>query len=499
MHGPAGGPLRFSTQMPALRRMLPSDPGPEPRVLVPWIAPQYLQTHQTMLAGVERIGGARLLELDREGWRRRRYWKPVWRPPIEAPHEELAEMLRGELSRAITDRLPQDVRGGAILSGGVDSSVVLAIAADLEPKRQLTAYSTVFPDWPAADEAARIEATTSFLGVPGARFAVRPQGALRLALEQLRDSGTVPGGPGGLVEQPGVRQAAADGVRVLLDGQGGDEVFGSSPYLLADRLRRADLRGVARLLRRTLPYFGSRPRRWALAAKVLGEFGVGPLLPPWLRERRARVVAPDWLGVASGPVLAEVHSEWPWLGDESVPRWWAFHSYLLSDHVEGSGLGEHMWERAAPLGLRSAAPLFDVGLVELVLSFPPEALWSSPNRPLAREAVAGRLPESVRMARAKANIGPFYLDVLTGPDSAIVRELLLDPGARVREFADPAWIDENLRRVPTRADADWLSWTTVAWRLAMAECWLRWLEDPAFPGNLLARVDVPEVSATRVA
>jgi len=129
---------------------------------------------------------------------------------------------------------------------------------------------------------------------------------------------------------------------------------------------------------------------------------------------------------------------------------------------------------------------------------PPRAHWRERvDRSLARASVAGTLPEVVRTNRVKANIGPFYLDLMTGPDSAIMRELLLDRGARVREFADSGWIDANLPRSPTREDRDWLMWTTVVWRLAMAECWLRWLEDERFPDELLGRDDdVPEPAAT---
>ena len=494
IHGTEGGPLRFSTHMPALRRMLPRTPGADAGVMVPWIAPHYLQGHRTMLAGVERVGGARLIELGEGGWRRRRYWRPLWRGTLDGSREELVEMLRAELRRAIAERIAGQATG-TILSGGVDSSVVLATAAALEPRPQLRAYSAVFPDWPAADESVRIAATTSALDVPSARFAVRPQGALRLALEQLRDSGTVPGGPGGVVERPGVRQAAADGVRVLLDGQGGDEVFGRSPYLLADSLRRANLAEAVRVIRGLLPERGRRRTKLVPAARLLLEFGVRPALR---RPARANAV-PEWVAPAAGHVLSDVHDPWPWLGDEDVPRWWAYHSYLLSDHVEGSGLGEHIWERAAPFGLRSGAPLFDVGLVELVLRIPAWAQWHERlNRPLARATVQGRLPEAVRTNRVKANIGPFYLDLMTGPDSALMRELLLDPGARVREYADGGWIEANLPRRPTFRDRDWLMWTTVVWRLAMAECWLRWLEDEHFPEALLARDDLPELAASPV-
>jgi asparagine synthase (glutamine-hydrolysing) len=492
IHGSSDGPLSFSTHLPALRAMLPRDPEPEPGVIVPWIAPHYLQGHGTMLRGVERVGAARLLELDVAGWRRRRYWQPAWRGTIDASEDELVDRLRSELRRAISERLSDGAPAGTILSGGVDSSVVLATAAGLEPRAGLRAYSTVFPDWPAADESRRIAATTDALGVPSARFALRPQGALRLALEQLRSSGTVPGGPGGLVERPGVSEAASDGVEVLLDGQGGDEVFGRSPYVMADSLRRADLAGAARAVRAMVPHRGRRRRqKLGDAARLLLEFGVRPALA---RPQR-RDVAADWLTSSSAGVLDEVHDPWPWLGDRSVPRWWAYHAYLLSDHVEGSGLGEHIWERGVPFGLRSGAPLFDVDLVEFVLRIPPRVSWRHRmDRYLARATVAGRLPDVVRLNRVKANIGPFYLDLLTGPDSAIIRELLLDPRARVREFADAAWIERNVPRSPSRTDSDWLTWTTVVWRLATAECCLRWLEDRDFPDQLLARTDLPEPS-----
>jgi asparagine synthase (glutamine-hydrolysing) len=494
MHGSPGGPLRFATHLPALRRLLPHDPGPEARVIAPWIAPHYLQGHLTMMEGVERVGGARLLELGEKGWTRRRYWRPVWREPIDASEGELVELMRGELRRAVSERIEDAEQTGVVLSGGVDSSVVLAIAAGLEPPPDLRAYSAVFPDWPPADESKRIIAATSALGVPSARFAVRPQGALRLALEQLRDSGTVPGGPGGVVEHPGVRQAAADGVDVMLDGQGGDEVFGKSPYLIADRLRRGNLVDAARLIRLLLPHRRGRRQKAMIGARLLVEFGVRPALG---RPAR-RADTPQWLSERSAKALDEVHAPWPWLTDDAVPRSWAYHSYLLSDHVEGSGLGEHIWERGARFGLRSGAPLFDVELVELVLRFPPRPQWQRLDRPIARATVAGVLPDSVRLNRTKANISPFYLDLMTGPDAVIMRELLLDPRARVREFADPGWIDRNVPRSPTRADPDWLMWTTVIWRLATAECWLRWLENEGFAAAVLERSDLPAPDATRV-
>ena len=69
---------------------------------------------------------------------------------------------------------------------------------------------------------------------------------------------------------PLLRRAASDGVPVILDGEGGDELFGCSQYLIADRLRRGNVRGAIELARR-LPDLGdalSRGDRWALVRDV---------------------------------------------------------------------------------------------------------------------------------------------------------------------------------------------------------------------------------------
>ena len=169
---------------------------PTRRVIAPWIAPHYLQGHRTMMEGVERVGAARLLELGEDGWRRRRYWRPEWRETIDASWDELVELLRRSCGARSRERIDGAERAGTILSGGVDSSVVLATAAGSTRARTCapTRRSSRTGRPPTSRTgSSRPRRRWTF---PSARFAVRPQGALRLALEQLRDSGTVPGGPG---------------------------------------------------------------------------------------------------------------------------------------------------------------------------------------------------------------------------------------------------------------------------------------------------------------
>ena len=123
---------------------------------------------------------------------------PEWRGTIDASWDELVELLRDELRRAIGDRIGGDERAGAILSGGVDSSVVLATAAGLDPRPELRAYSTVFPDWPAADESDRIVVDyyrARACRALGSRFALRVRCASRSS--SYATSAPSRGAPGG--------------------------------------------------------------------------------------------------------------------------------------------------------------------------------------------------------------------------------------------------------------------------------------------------------------
>ena len=81
-----------------------------------------------------------------------------------------------------------------------------------------------------------------------------------------------------LIWRPLIRRAARDGVDLLLDGEGGDEMFGCSPYLIADAVRRARFVRAHGLARR-IPGMGRSPQpRWV--RRALLRYGVRGALPP---------------------------------------------------------------------------------------------------------------------------------------------------------------------------------------------------------------------------
>src|SRR5205823_6482091 len=107
---------------------------------------------------------------------------------------------------------------------------------------------------------------------------------------------------------PLLHRAAADGIDVMLDGEGGDEVFGLSPLLIADRLRRGRLVSAVSLTRR-IPGSDERPSVSG-SASLLRRYGVKGATPLFVHRTIRRLrgperYAPAWFSAAT----ARVHFE----------------------------------------------------------------------------------------------------------------------------------------------------------------------------------------------
>jgi asparagine synthase (glutamine-hydrolysing) len=493
----AGGRLTFASDVAPLLRALPARPGPDRVALVHWIANSSPPERSTLHEGVQRLGPGYMLELADGRWERRSYWAPSYRTPARRSRAELSEELWHVLSRAVGSRIGEDEQVGIVMSGGVDSSTVAAAAtaaagASARPPR---GYSAVFPGRERIDESAEIDALTAGLGLPSVQLELRPGGVVRLALEYLRRFELPLSGPGYVLEQPLLAHAAADGVVAVLDGQGGDEVYGLSPYLLADRLRHGRLVSSLRLAR-SFPLALENPP-WGQSLSLWKSFGVKAAFPHALhaRLRRRRGRAPEWLSPESQRVFRETNDPIRWKRDPGGPLWWAFKAWVLTTNREQVGLGEYLRHRAALAGLDARPPLLDVGLVELSLAVPPELCFDRRfDRPLARDAVRGIVPEHVRIARQKSNLAPFYHECVTGPDLDAVRRLLQAPDAEVRAFVRSELLDRLLDRPPRVGEPGWLHWLNPVWGALTAECWLRQQSDPGFADRFLAAEQVAHTS-----
>ena len=485
----SSGRLSFATEMRDLLRLLATRPAPAPDRVVQWLAGGYLAGGATLYEGIERLEGGHLVRLENGGAQTVSYWGPRYAPPLSITRTEAAAKLVSALTRSVAASVPGGSRAGLQVSGGLDSSIVAAIACRLDqPPRDLAAYSLVHPDHPDIDESSLIERVTTFLGMPSERIPVSGSSALTAALEFQLAWELPTTTPMLAFNLPLLRRAAADGIAVMADGEGGDELLGCSEYVLADRVRRGDVRGAISLARR-LPGVGDDPGARFLWALVR-EFGLKGAAPRALhrtlrRALGARRYAPRWLQSSAASRYLELHDEWAWKALEG-PRWWSYLADLLTSGRVRMGAYDLLRRRAALAGVTNTHPLLeDLDLVELVLGLPPElALDPVLTRPLARDAVAGLLPDEIRLRPDKVDFSRLLIDALGGPDRALVAELLGARDAEVWAYVEPEQV-RGLLEVPRERRST--EWARVVARLATTESWLRTQADPGLPERLLGR------------
>jgi asparagine synthase (glutamine-hydrolysing) len=489
LHDASGG-LCFAGEVRHLLALLPRRPAPDPVSLAHWLAMSSRPGSATLFAGIRRLNPGAMLLLDRDGVREERYWAPRFTEPLNESGRQLAVLVRAALDRAVVRRIPPDGLTGVLMSGGLDSSSVAAVAATQAPGR-VSAYSGVFPDHPAVDEAELIDELRRTLALPGATAEVRPGGLIAGAVEHVREWEMPLIGWGGFWTLPLLRAARSEGVGTVLGGDGGDELFGCRTYLMADRLRAGrPFQAVG--LARELPGAGYGPPRRAVV-KMVGSMAVAGALPCRLHELLRRPFAardaPGWLRCRTRRDLLASEDPLAWKRLDG-PRWWANVAYALTRGIEEIGVFEHERRQAASAGLEARHPLLDLELVELGLRQLPLATFDRHrSRPVLRAAMAGLLPDAVRLRPRKALFDSLLVDCLTGPDGVAVRQLLTDPEAELRAYVDLRAVRRELLDSDRLRREQPFEWMWKVWRLSTAECWLRAQADPGgdvLPGNLKA-------------
>jgi asparagine synthase (glutamine-hydrolysing) len=169
--------------------------------------------------------------------------------PMKGTERDHVEAFRGLMRDAVQSRLVSDVPLGAFLSGGVDSSLVVALMAEREPQAVKT-YTIGFDD-PAFDESEPARRIAEHLGVQNTVKILRGQDVLdqlgdviRFFDEPMADYSVLPG--------LAVSKLAREHVTVALTGDGADEEFGGYKYYLAQRWAELYMRLVPRTAREVL-------------------------------------------------------------------------------------------------------------------------------------------------------------------------------------------------------------------------------------------------------
>jgi asparagine synthase (glutamine-hydrolysing) len=396
--------------------------------------------------GIAALPPGSLLTVDARGERLHRYWD--WdfgaaeaRP--SRPVGEYAEELRSLLTDAVRLQLRADVPVGTYLSGGLDSSAITALVRDIN-RAPVRAFSLSFED-PEFDESAFQREVTARLGVVQTTLACTRAGiaarfplAIWVTEEPILRPAPVP-----LMLLAGAVRAA--GYKVVLTGEGADEVFGGYDLFREAKIRRwidrnPDSKWRPRLLERLYPYLANSPAQGRAFTRHFFSHGTEHIgrpsfahLPRWSTTQRSwQFFSPALRDELAGTdsmaeleaLLPPAISGWPPLGrDQYVEAHTLMSGYLLSSQGDRVAMAHSVEGRF---------PYLDHRLIEFACRLPPQLkLCGLREKFILKQAVKDLLPAAI-VARTKQ---PYR-----APDSESFVE-----GGKLRDYVADALSPERIR------------------------------------------------------
>lgn len=218
-----GDTFYFASELKALISLLPQTPGLDPIAIDLYLHYQYVPEPRTPLLGVNKLPAAHYLLINTEAWQitPKSYWnleqiKPVKGDPIK--------LIRQELDRVIGLTLRSDVPVGVALSGGIDSGAIAALAAP-KYKDTLMSFSIGYPGRPAYDERDKAQKLAKSLGLPFYNVELRTEDFVSLFPDLIAATDDPIADIAAYGHYAVMKLAADKGIKVMLSGIGGDELF----------------------------------------------------------------------------------------------------------------------------------------------------------------------------------------------------------------------------------------------------------------------------------
>ncbi len=437
-----------------------------------YLALEYVPAPRTLFAGIRKVMPGYTVEVGADGsFETAPYWDPVAVPqqPASRTEDDLAHELRALLTDATRMRMISDVPLGAFLSGGIDSSSVVALMSGLSSVPVRT-FSIGFSDR-TYDETGYAREIADRFGTDHQEFQVAPD-VLNL-VDHLVTFLDDPIGDFSIFPTYVLSELTRRHVTVALSGDGGDELFGGYETYQADRLARRT--GVGLLggpLRRTLAavrptdkkkgYINKLKRftegfahpedlshvRW-MTFWTEGELGdlFTPELAATVESGAADAIRPYFAAGRYGPASRSMYVD--------------IKTYMTDDIL----VKVDRMSMATSLEVRS--PFLDYRLVEFALSLPDELkLRGRTGKYILKRAMADLLPARIT-GRAKEGFSIPVKNWLKGDMRALMQDVLTE--RRVNEQGLVRW--PTVKRLMDEHLAGTENHSHKLWALMVFELW----------------------------
>ena len=479
-----GDTLSFASELGALLedREIPRDI--DFQALDAYLAYRYVPSPLSAFRAVRKVPPAHTLEFDADGLRIEPYWKLDYGRRAEfASDAEAVEALRDELRGAVRRRMIADVPLGAFLSGGIDSSAVVAAMAEASD-RPVKTFSIGFHD-ERLNELPLARLVAERFGTEHHEQIVEPN-AIEVIPRIIRHYGE-PFADATAIPTFYLAEMARRHVTVALNGDGGDETFGGYSRYVA-QLAAARIDRVPRGARRALGALSLKvppSGRVNSARSRIRRLGETLALDP---AGRYLAYMTDLQGLRRGELYTPAFHEQ--VGQSVVERmtrepWETSTATNLVDRMLDVDVRHYLPDdllakvdiATMACSLEGRSPLLDHEFVEFAASLPPHLKINGTEKKVGlRMALRGWVPDEILDAPKRGFqlplAGWFREDL-----REYAREVLLDPRSRDRGYFEPEAV-EGLVRDHTEGRADN---SQGIWTLMMLELWHREFVDAHSP------------------
>ena len=438
-YAPIAGGLRFASALPALLAAGGVDTSIDPAALN-----HYLSFHavvpapHTLLAGVRKLAPGTLMRIEPDGRRSERsFWAQDYaRDAADEARsfEDWTEILLDGLRAAVRRRLVADVPVGALLSGGVDSSLIVGLMAEAGVK-ELRTYNVGFADvgGEKGNEFEYADIVAREFGTVHERIFV-PEQELLTRLPEAVAAMNEPMVSHDCIGFYLLSEAVSRHSKVVQSGQGADEVFGGYHWY-------PKLAGSADPVADYLAAFRDRDYDEYLAT-----------------------VNPRWHGVDASAAFVAASFNAPG-ADDPVEKALRLDTtvMLVDDPVK------RVDNMTMAFGLEARVPFLDHALVELAARIPARHKLAHGGKGVLKEAARKLIPDAV-IDRPKGYFPVPALKYLQGPVLERVRDALSSQAARERglfrkDYVDTLLADPSAHITPLRG--------SKLWQLGLLEWWLQ--------------------------
>ena len=398
-----GSEVKALLQYPACPREL------DPRSLSKYLAYEYVPSPHCIFKGIHKLPAGHTLNWQPGQTRLRQYWDLKFATgPDRRSESDIAEELRERLKEAVRIRLISDVPLGVFLSGGIDSSTVVALMAELRPAAQIKTFAIGFEE-SSFDESRHARRVAEFYGTDHREEILQGRALLDI-LPEVAAFLDEPFADASVIPTYLLSRFTRRHVTVALGGDGGDELFAGYPtfpaqqaarfYRMPRFLHERVLRPLAELLpvshenfsldfkvKRFLRGAGWRP-------ELRDQVWIGSFTP---EEQRGLLASPGETDNYEDILNAEKHCS----TNNTMERL----TYLYCKFYLQDGILVKVDRASMACALEARAPFLDYTFVEFANRIPfCLKLKGLKTKYILKRAMAGKLPPDI-LARGKKGFG----------------------------------------------------------------------------------------------